>query len=127
MSQSPYSVNSQNVQNRTFVGAISSAIKAFCLFFIHGLDVANTGVSMAATAVERARDKSIIDGTIEMQDYEQSALLRAAVERQKVREAVGQYLAADPSGARKKEIETEIAELRKAIAAERARITAQDK
>lgn len=118
--------STQNVQNRTFVGAISAAIKAFCLLFIRGIDVANTGVSMAATAVERARDKSIIDGTIEMQDYEESALLRAAVERQKVREAVTQYLDADASGNRKKQIESEVTALRKAIAQERARITAQD-
>lgn len=118
--------STQNVQNRTFIGAITAAIKAVCMLLIRGVDVANTGVSMAASAVERARDKSIIDGTIEAQDYEESALLRAAVERQKVREAVNQYLDADPSGGRKKQIEAEISSLRKAIAAERARLTAQD-
>lgn len=117
----------QSAQNRTFIGAITSAIKAICLLLIRSVDVANTGVAMAADAVDRARDKQVIDTTIERQDYERAAIIRAAVERQKVREAIESYLAADTTGKRRKDIDAETQAITAAINAERARIkTAND-
>lgn len=120
------SQSTQSVQNRTFLGAISAAIKAFCLLFIRATEAANTGVSIASRAVEKAEQKQLIDSTIEMRDYENAAVYKAAVERQKVREAMAQYLSADTTGQRKQQVEEEIKSLRAAIQAERARLTAEN-
>lgn len=101
-----------DVNNKTWLGALASAIKALASTLINLFSVANEGISMAQQAVEVAREKQAVDLTISMADYAQNALSIASVNQAKVREAVEEYVKADPSGARKKNVEEAHARLK---------------
>jgi hypothetical protein len=98
------STANHNVQNRSFLGAIAAAVKAFCVVLIDLCRVGEQAVGMAHKAVLVARKKQAIDLAIDMSHYATTTIDRASVEQSKQREAVRAYLEADPTGTRAAEI-----------------------
>lgn len=85
-----------NPQSRSFLGAIASAIKAFCLLFINAVNVADNAVSMADKAVKAARKRQIIDVSLAMADYATRAREEAALRQVKAELAMREFIGKDP-------------------------------
>lgn len=68
---------------RSFIGALAAAIKAFCMLFINAMNVADNAVAMADKAVKVARKRQAIDLGISMNDYATKARETAVLQQVK--------------------------------------------
>ena len=79
-------------QNRSFLGAIAAAIKAFCMLFINAMNVADNAVAMADKAVKVARKKQAVDLGINMADYAHKAREAAVLNQVKGELAMREFV-----------------------------------
>lgn len=85
-------MDSSSVNNRSFLGALAAAIKAFCMLFIDGMSVAQEGIKMADTAVKTAREKQVIELGIAMRDYAEIAIAKATIQQAQAKLDVKNFL-----------------------------------
>lgn len=111
------------VQNRSFLGAIASAVKALCLLIINMVEVANNGVAMAEKQVKAARKQQAIDLGIRMKDYAQRAREHAAMQEVKAELAMREFIGGDPE--RQQLVEQARARIDAVIAQELAELEAE--
>lgn len=109
-----------NVESQSIWGALSTALKSFCMLFINGITVANEAVGMADKAVRSARTKQAIEVGIGMSDFANIAVQRASVEQAKARADVEAYIGNDP--ARKAAVMEAQARLKAVVEAELAEL-----
>ena len=87
--------NASAVQNRSWLGALASGVKALVAMLMNLIGVVDEGLSMADVAVKTAREKQAVDLTISMDDYVVNAVARASMERDMVQESVNTYTKGD--------------------------------
>lgn len=85
-----------DANQRSFIGALAAAIKAFCMLFINAVNVADNAVAMADKAVKVARKRQAIDLGVSMNDYATKS--REAAVHQQVRGelAMREFINNDP-------------------------------
>jgi len=105
----------EGAQNKSFLSAIASAIKALCMLVIDLVTLAQEGVAMADKTIKTSRERQAIELDLSMSDYASAAILRASAEQAKAQEALQQYVNADNTGERKKLIESNMTRLRAAV------------
>jgi hypothetical protein len=113
-------MDSSDVKNRSFLGALAAAIKAVCMLLIDALSVASEGVAMADKAVKSAREKQGIELTLSMADYATIAITKAAADQDKAIAELNMYVGDDP--AKKSRVEKNVVALQKLVNEEVARI-----
>lgn len=85
-----------DASQRSFIGALAAAIKAFCMLFINAVNVADNAVAMADKAVKVAREKQAVDLGINMNDYVTKAINTAKFAQVKAELAMREYIGNDP-------------------------------
>lgn len=80
-----------NVQNRSFLGALSASIIAFCKTFIRGMTVLEDGVAMAELSVKSARRKLVVDLKLSESNYVSKAVSRAALEQARQQKTLKEF------------------------------------
>lgn len=86
-------------QNRSFLGALAAAIKAFCMLFINTVNVADNAVAMADKAVSVARKRQAVDLGISMNDYATKAREAAVLQQVKGELTMQEFIGDDPQKA----------------------------
>lgn len=113
----------QNSQ-KTWLGALAHAVRALAMTLVKLFSVTNEVLEIAESAVETAREKQAVDLTISMAHYASTALANASMNQSKVFESVEEYIKQDPTGDRKKRVDSAHKELTALVNQELARIKA---
>jgi transaldolase len=116
-------MQSSNVENRSFLGAIAAAIKSIAALIIDLVSVGQEGVGMLETSVKAARKQQVIQVAAKMSDFAVLTLKRAAVDQAKAHEAVENYVAG--SAVRKQLVEEAHARIKAAVDADLAALEAK--
>lgn len=115
-------MDSNTVQNKSFLGALAAAIKSVCMLLIDLVGVAQEGVAMADKAVKVAREKQGIELAISMSDYANLAITKAAADQTRAQEALQQYIGSDEN--RKKLVDANLKRLQESVKQAQAEIIA---
>jgi hypothetical protein len=81
-------MNPSQLNSKSWLGALAGAIKAFCMLFVRGVNVADDALAMADSAVHASRERQAIDLSIEMSNYAQRARDQAVLVQVKSEESM---------------------------------------
>lgn len=106
-------MTANDVKNKSFLGALTGAIKALCMLLIDLISVGSEGTAILSTTVKAARQKHAKETAVQLSDFETSFAKQAAMNSTAADLAINTWLAGEAS--RKPAYEANLARVQKAI------------
>jgi hypothetical protein len=96
-------MNPSQLNSKSWLGALAGAIKAFCMLFVRGVNVAEDAIAMADSSIHAARERQSIDLAIEMSNYATRAREQAVLGQVKAEESMRDFVHGDSERAERVE------------------------
>lgn len=109
-----------DVKNKSFVGALTSAIKALAMLLIDLISVGSEGTAMLSVSVRAARSKHAKETAVQLSEFEANFAKQAAATSTQADAVIEAWLTSNPKA--KPGYEANLARVNKAIAEAEAEI-----
>lgn len=109
-----------DVKNKSFLGALTGAIKALCMLLIDLISVGSEGTAMLSVSVQAARSKHAKETAVQLSEFEANFAKQSAAQSTQADAVIDAWLASNPK--QKDSYEKNLARVNKAIAEAEASI-----
>lgn len=113
-------MTANDVKNKSFLGALTGAIKALCMLLIDLISVGSEGTAILSTTVKATRAKHAKETAVLLSEFEANFAKQSAMTSTSADAVIDAWLASNPK--QKSSYEANLARVNKAIADAEAEI-----